>query len=185
MKINFQTACQLVAKEHNYNTWEELLADNEAHTHYYQLAADRYVMVLDDHMNSIEQLTELQLELGYKRGELSTVAMLGLVGEAGEVLDETDYDIHRVLRSEIVKAIHYCRKVDELKKIVRSGEEDLTLGLYDEDGKDFNAELADCLYYINILAFNRNLTLWDLAQMAYDKIKRKQSEGGSSEDPKK
>lgn len=43
MKINFQTACGIIAKEQGYNTWEELLTDNEAHTHYYQLAADLYV----------------------------------------------------------------------------------------------------------------------------------------------
>jgi energy-converting hydrogenase Eha subunit H len=37
---------------------------------------------------SFELLTEIQAKVGYKKGSINTVALLGLFGEAGEVLNE-------------------------------------------------------------------------------------------------
>lgn len=149
-------------------------------------------------LSSIEQLTKLQAELGYKEGELSTVAMLGLVGEAGEVLAEVDLrsdssnvmDIKKYVTNISVPisgnllhtTIKCCRDVETFKKAVRKGEFDVKCEPRDIDL--LKSELADTYYYLNILATNVGLTVFDLAQMAHDKIRRKQAEGGSSEDRK-
>lgn len=139
-------------------------------------------------MNSIEQLTALQEELGYKQGELSTVAMLGLVGEAGEVLKETRFKHDGDAREGIVwkkeQTILFTEKLEIVKKDVRKGTSKVCIVVQDSELKDFKAELADTFYYINILATNVGLTVSDLAQMAHDKIRCKQAEGGSSEDRK-
>lgn len=101
MKINFQTACQLVAKEHNYNTWEELLADNEAHAHYYQLAADRYA----EHQNTNNQLQKQVLEWASSKYLLSKDNCLKqfakFISEAGELGDAIIKDD----RPEVIDAI--------------------------------------------------------------------------------
>lgn len=136
-------------------------------------------------MNSIEQLTVLQEELGYKKGEISTVAMLGLVGEAGEVLENTcSKSSYKNLFKVIDAALKACRKVETLKKHVRADSSGslFELDITEDDMPNFKSELGDCFYYLNILATNVGLTVFDLAQMAHDKIKRKQAEGGSSED---
>lgn len=138
------------------------------------------------HYSSVDQLTSLQAELGYKEGELSTVAILGLVGEAGEVLSEADLNNFKgedtMYGLDNVKSV--CKWVDDLKKEVRKGDNILEYVFYEPTKEAFKAELADCFYYLNILATNVNLTVFDLAQMAHDKIRRKQAEGGSSEDRK-
>lgn len=40
--MSFQVACAIIAKNYGYQSWEELLNNNAAHTHYYQEAADLY-----------------------------------------------------------------------------------------------------------------------------------------------
>lgn len=136
----------------------------------------------------IEQLTRLQATLSeeYHPGHLSTVAMLGLIGESGEVFAETRFlhDGHGTeqlgwLRSETLK---YAKQMEVVKKRVRSGESEVKLCLQETEREAFIAELGDVTYYLNILATNVGLTLFDLAQMGYDKIKAKQQQGGSSED---
>lgn len=139
-------------------------------------------------MSAIEQLTALQEELGYKEGELSTVAMLGLVGETGEVLAETVFrhdgsGTERQMEIRL-KTIKLAKDNDDTKKRVRNGESDVCLVVLPEHLEKFKTELGDAFYYINILATNVGLTVFDLAQMAHDKIRRKQAEGGSSEDRK-
>lgn len=139
-------------------------------------------------LNPIELLTKLQEELGYKKGELSTVAMLGLVGEAGEVFEEvrfrhdgSDGENMVLLRQQ---TLVYTRRLEFIKKAVREGISDVCVVVQNSELPNFKAELADTAYYLNILATNVGLTLFDLCQMAHDKIKRKQAEGGSSEDRK-
>lgn len=134
-------------------------------------------------LSPIELLTKLQAELGYKKGELSTVAMLGLVGEAGEVLGETMISIFNDNQA-IPDAIRACAAMESLKKRVRSGDLSFSFELSPEQEARFDMELADTLGYVNALAINRGLTIFDLAQMLHYKIKRKQAEGGSSEDRK-
>lgn len=140
---------------------------------------------LKTEISPLERLTLLQEELGYTKGEISTVAMLGLVGEAGEVLAETytdDESSNANFRAQIIHTLINCRKTDDYKKAIRSGELKISLNLDENHKSLFDEELADTFYYLNILATNRGLTINDLAQMAHDKIRAKQSQGGSSED---
>lgn len=135
--------------------------------------------------SSVEQLTILQGELGYVQGEISTVAMLGLVGEAGEVLDEVNFNVkNSLISADLRDAINICGNLDRHKKALRKGTINLEIGLEKDQEISFDKELADTFYYLNILATNRGLTIFDLAQMAHDKVRAKQAEGGSSEDPK-
>lgn len=133
--------------------------------------------------NSIELLTALQKELGYSEGDLSAVALLGLVGEAGEVLNETTYASDSPYSEFIVNsAINSCEHLDELKKSIRSGLVKAELYLPEDNEVKYVKELADTLYYLNILAMNQGLTLFDLAQVSHDKVRAKmQTPGGSSE----
>ena len=134
--------------------------------------------------DAIEKLTELQLTLSpaYGPGPISTVAMLGLVGEAGEVLAEC---YHTENNFDIIQgAIQACERVDSLKKRVRKGTNDTFAFVQDASVDKFKSELADTFYYLNILATNMGLSIYDLAQMAHDKIKAKQAAGGSSEQQK-
>jgi hypothetical protein len=138
--------------------------------------------------SSIQKLIDLQAELGYVKGDISTVAMLGLVGEAGEVLGE----IHTVSNTIMYNAIgvHIKSTLDEIsdlesyKKLIRKEDKKFVpiFEVHPDKGEDFNKELADTFYYLQALATNRGLTIMDLAKMAHDKIRAKQAAGGSSED---
>jgi hypothetical protein len=147
----------------------------------------KQIGIMETTLNSLEKLTKLQEELGYVKGEISTVAMLGLVGEAGEVLAETSPSVKEsVFARNILSAIENAKTIDNMKKRVRN--DTMSYGeimVSPNNFKLFDAELADCFYYLNILATNRGLTINDLAQMAHDKIRTKQAQGGSSEDKPK
>jgi len=139
---------------------------------------------VSDYCEPIFHLTNLQEELGYVKGEISTVAMLGLVGEAGEVLAETDVSLFNSKAAIILDAVNICTKVDDIKKLIRKREHFLELTISGNRMNAFKKELGDTFYYLNILATNVGLTIFDLAQMAHDKVRAKQADGGSSEDPK-
>ena len=155
---------------------------------------------MKSNLKAIGQLTLLQDELGYKKGEVSTVALLGLVGEAGEVLNETSFATNNLSAEQNDKLSKYlevvvpvglidaaksiCMDVDKLKKAVRNKEFTILTEMKSKNGEEFDKELADVLYYVNILATNRGLTIFDLAKMAHDKVRAKQTGGGSSEDKK-
>lgn len=136
---------------------------------------------------AITRLTQLQKELGYEKGKVSPIALLGLVGEAGEVLNETvlmNFHSFKDLNKDVLDAISIAKCMDEYKKQIRKQTVKSSENIVFIDEGNFNAELADCFYYLNILAINRDLDLEDLANMAYNKIRLKQSQGGSSEDKK-
>ena len=130
-------------------------------------------------MNAIEQLTQLQKELGYKENtEISPVALLGLFGEAGEVLNETF--IHT--REEFVPiqqnlfgiAINSAEMIDDLKKKLRKNpEKDYQVYVNDESFEKFDLEVADVLYYLNIIALNRGKNLDHYASLSHDKVRSK------------
>lgn len=141
---------------------------------------------MESNLSALEQLNKLQQELGYVKGEISTVAMLGLVGEAGEVLDEVVIKAGTGsvrLRGTVMETIVNCAELDTFKKQARKGNIAPEFEIVESE-INFNSELADCFYYLNILATNRGLTILDLAQMAHDKVRAKQAAGGSSEDRK-
>lgn len=136
-------------------------------------------------ISSLEQLTLLQQELGYKQGDISTVALLGLIGEAGEVLNECGFKTDNEFPVRItMKAIAHCNTVDALKKEIRKGAIKFDLHVRPEKQAEFDSELSDTFYYLSILAMNRGLTIEDLAKMGHDKVRAKQAAGGSSEDRK-
>lgn len=142
---------------------------------------------MENNLNPLEQLTKLQEELGYVKGNISPVALLGLVGEAGEVLNETsfvNFKSFQYLNEDVEKTVSYCEKMDDYKKAIRKSTPTKTENLLFVHEVDFTAELADCFYYLNILATNLGLTINDLANMAHNKIRTKQAAGGSSEDRK-
>lgn len=134
-------------------------------------------------LSPIERLTLLQKELGYSEGEVSAVALLGLLGEAGEVLAETEYSSDSGYSEYIVKtAIQCTENVDELKKSIRKGLVNADMKIIEGSEHLFIKELADTVYYANILATNIGLTLQDLAQISHDKVRAKMATPtGSSE----
>lgn len=136
--------------------------------------------------NSFERLTALQKELGYKDGELSTVAVLGLFGEAGEVMAETCTESdNSKFHFTGMNALKFAKEIDDYKKRIRKSEVKISLEIVPDHEDKFDLELADTLYYLNILAINRGLTLEKLAQMSHDKVRSKMLNGGSSEQQRK
>jgi phosphoribosyl-ATP pyrophosphohydrolase len=128
----------------------------------------------------IFNLNKLQSEFGYKRGEIDPVALLGLFGEAGEVLNEVFLIDNNddIIKAEDLKMIA-CEKaleLDTLKKKIRTQKDKKISVSIKDHPQAFNTELADCFYYLNILATNQGLTLADLAQISLDKIKAKKEQ---------
>lgn len=72
--------------------------------------------------NSIDKLTNLQKEFGYKQGEINPVALLGLFGEAGEVMNECKHK--SLINNDLLKicpdAVKSAELVDDFKKKIRS-----------------------------------------------------------------
>jgi hypothetical protein len=133
--------------------------------------------------SNLQQLDELQNKVGYVRGDINIIALLGLFGEAGEVLgelfliDNSEDD----LKAEDLKmlAVDTAKKIDNLKKAIRDNKnsDKINIGTnYVVSSDDFDKELADCFYYLNALAINRGLTLEDLAGISVAKVKTKQQQ---------
>jgi NTP pyrophosphatase (non-canonical NTP hydrolase) len=123
--------------------------------------------------NSIDKLTALQKEFGYKQGSINNVALFGLVGEAGEVLDECKFstDMAKYL---IREAVLIGSQIDKLKKRIRSKEiPEFEITIENEENLD--KEMADVLYYLNVLAINRGKTLNDYAEISYQKVMSKKN----------
>jgi len=136
-----------------------------------------------DLVNCVLDLSDLQQQLGYVKGPISTVAMLGLVGESGEVLAETMINTSSLSVLNIRReAVQIAAAVDGLKKAIRIGNDNSSIILPSEKEDLFDKELADAFYYLNALAINRGFTIFQLAKMAHDKVRAKQAAGGSSED---
>lgn len=143
--------------------------------HFYPCKEDVFKNTYEDYKGArvpsfLEELDRLQdgFYPDKQRGEI--IGLLGLFGEAGEVLDEVVFDTHN--QGLIENAINVARNIDALKKRVRSGEENVSLA-YIESFEKYNTELADCFYYLNILRKNRGLSFNDLAEMSLKKIAAK------------
>lgn len=143
-------------------------------------------------MDYLNQLTELQKTFGYVPGVISPVALLGLAGECGEVLDETvpSADLSKLdsIGTSIVEMkytasieriryfVHAAREVDDMKKEIRRDEMSSDrLSYCAKDDEAFDEELCDIFYYLNALAIGRGLSINDLARMSHAKILRKQA----------
>lgn len=134
-------------------------------------------------LNPISELTKLQNEVGYVKGDINVIALLGLFGEAGEVLNETfliDNSGDEIKAEDLkMEACERAKKIDALKKLIRDNKTNIKADMVyhmegDIIGKRFNIELSDVFYYLNALAINRGLTLQQLAQLCLEKIKSKQ-----------
>jgi hypothetical protein len=120
--------------------------------------------------NYFEKLTALQHEVGYVKGTINNVALLGLFGEAGEVLNECKVKEDGVLKPlPLEGAIEKAEQVDRLKKAIRD-KEAKPHEIIIENEDLFDKEMADVLYYFNALAINRGKTLNDYAKISYDKV---------------
>lgn len=121
--------------------------------------------------NSIDKLTNLQKEFGYKQGEINPVALLGLFGEAGEVMNECKHK--SLINNDLLKicpdAVKSAELVDDFKKKIRSNIIPLGTIVIDNE-ENFDKEMADVLYYLNVLALNRGKTLNDYAEISYQKV---------------
>ncbi len=117
-----------------------------------------------------EKLDDLQQEVGYVKGEINLIALLGLVGEAGEVLNEPLFYNSKKLDDIQSAAVSVAAIVDGYKKDIRDKViiDDVVIKI--PSHKNFDKELADCFYYLKALATNRGLTLEDLARLSYEKI---------------
>ena len=126
--------------------------------------------------NYIEKLTALQKEFGYTQGEINPVALLGLFGEAGEVMNECKHK--SLINNDLLKicpdAVKTAELVDDFKKKIRS--KIIPFGtIVIQDEEKFDKEMADVLYYLNLLALNRGKTLNDYAEISYQKVMSKKN----------
>jgi NTP pyrophosphatase (non-canonical NTP hydrolase) len=131
--------------------------------------------------NSIDKLTEIQKEVGYERGKINNVALLGLFGEAGEVLNETKISKNFngtgwwFEEGDKAIAVSVANKIDTLKKAIRDRKhEPLFIEIKNEE--NFDSEMADVLYYLNALAINRGKTLNDYAELSLNKVMKYKSQ---------
>lgn len=130
----------------------------------------------------LQKLTNLQNEVGYTAGAINLIALLGLAGEAGEVLQEyfqttNDGFPDISILTTIDKFTMAAKSVDALKKQIRdSGDNNpavLPEGAVTFNEELFDKEMADQLYYLNALAINRGKTLEDYAKISFDKVSAK------------
>lgn len=125
----------------------------------------------------LAELTELQNEVGYNKGDINIIALLGLFGEAGEVLNETFLidNTEDIIKAEDLKmlAVKTALGIDSLKKKIRDNQTKIKADILPAERDSFDKELADCFYYLNALAINRGLTLEDLAKLSIAKVKSK------------
>lgn len=151
----------------------------------------RFREVESKYESYIDKLTELQKEIGYLPGVISPVAMLGLMGEIGEVAEhivpsadlsnlELDESLlmnstYIIGRSNTDDFVRTSKRLDNLKKQIRKNE--LIAGRYSfavANEAEFDKELGDVYYYLNAIRIARRLSWEDLARMSYEKVMEKQ-----------
>lgn len=172
----------IVAQRYERGNWEEVrkeVAANETDRIDFEFmlseAAEMYASEKLD-LKVFESLTQLQLDYGYKEGDINPVALLGLFGEAGEVLAEviliTDKNPMNTLQGA---AVNIAELVDDMKKRIRKDPDNApgTFIMAEDGGVRLDTEMADVLYYLNLLALNRGKDLAYYAQLSVDKVKVK------------
>ncbi len=121
---------------------------------------------------SIDKLTAIQKEVGYEKGNINNIALLGLFGEAGEVLNECSFSddpqssmTNLMIETGIVSALN----IDTKKKEIRDKKRP-PLSITIKDEQKFDSEMADVLYYFNAIAINRGKTLDYYAELSLNKV---------------
>ncbi len=131
----------------------------------------------------LEKLTDLQDKIGYTVGKIHPVALMGLLGEVGEVADEScfvnadefpDDQVTVVcqrawdIMNQVNGFVEKAQVVDGLKKQIRKLENAYIQVEYHP--VKFPVELADAFYYLKAVARGANLTIEDLARISYEKV---------------
>jgi hypothetical protein len=140
------------------------------------MAPNEMMKVQDN--SPIPTLTRLQKEVGYEEGTLNLVALLGMFGEAGEVLAEVSFEmcpkgtaVDQAFMETIKAAIDVAAKIDAWKKSIR--EKEYTPQVIITVEPEFKKELADQMYYVNALALGQNSSLSELAVIVTNKVRTK------------
>lgn len=131
------------------------------------IAENTSAVVAAPEQSYVEKLTNWVKSIGYKQeeeGHVSKVALLGLIGEAGEVVAETDM----IGNGLISRVVHLAELCDGEKKMVRKDNPAATVQIVNPE--KFAEELSDSLYYHIVLALNKGLTIEDLARISYNKV---------------
>jgi NTP pyrophosphatase (non-canonical NTP hydrolase) len=147
-----------------------------------EVVATNYDVINEDEepiKDALLVLTELQQEVGYHPGELNLVALLGVLGEAGELLDELEISFVKKMTlvdntfSDCVLAAKQTAKIiDQWKKDVRDQKYQPAIELKIDDEK-FDKELADMLYYLVALSVIRRKPLDYYFSLSIRKIEAK------------
>jgi len=126
--------------------------------------------------NAIKDLTDLQTEIGYTNTGINSIAILGLFGEAGEVLESwyllNKESIPKSFRKSIEEAVRIAGVIDQLKKDIR----DQRIAIPGLTGKFDNETLLECsdvAYYLNAVATNIDSSFEGLAAISVEKVRNR------------
>lgn len=140
---------------------------------------------------SLQRLTDLQIEAGYKPGTLNAIAFLGIFGEAGEVLNELTFD-DPYAESLRLEAVQVAEKVDDLKKAIRDQSRldasTAAVQVLVTDEAKLDKEIADLFYYVVAASVLRGKTLQYYLDLSYEKVSAKMQQDithtyGEQEEP--
>jgi hypothetical protein len=126
-------------------------------------------------MDAFDELRKIQSRIGYEKGEINVVAILGLVGESGEALGEwvkqfSGYanSINYIVRTT-KQTVGWIETIDELKKKIRDKFVELELphklSQTSFNEQEFDEEIAHTLYYLHALMINRGKTIQEYAEL--------------------
>ena len=120
---------------------------------------------------NLELLTELQIKQGFlpDTGVLSPIAILGYIGEAGEVAGEISTpkgEYH--VSAKIAQVMYSARGVDFIKKEIRDKQAP-PIEIVIANPDLLKSELADHFYYMNAVCIELGITHEELAEMAVKK----------------
>ena len=132
--------------------------------------------IIEDQRTNLQKLTDLQKELGYKKGDIDPVAVLGIAGESGEILNELEFEIiktafPKMTLMEINGFVRIAERIDTIKKEVRNKDLDIICNI--KSTEEFDLEISDLFYYLNAICINRGKSIEDYAKLSFDKVTEK------------
>lgn len=137
---------------------------------------DKLKYKLKDQRTNLQKLTNLQIELGYKKGDINPIAVLGIVGESGEILNELEFGVIKtafpnMTLMEINGFVRTAERIDTIKKEVRNKDLDIICNI--KSTEEFDLEISDLFYYLNAICINRGKSIEDYAKLSFDKVTEK------------
>ena len=126
--------------------------------------------------SNLQKLTDLQKELGYKKGDIDPIAILGIAGESGEILNELEFGVIKTafpntVLMEINGFVRTAERIDTIKKEVRNKDLDIICNI--KSTEEFDLEISDLFYYLNAVCINRNKSIEEYAKLSFDKVTEK------------